>query len=883
MGLVSIFGPIRIPVVAWPFLLLLSSCSLIGNSNDPISILPKPDPNSATLRRDALGFVHVDAANYYGAGYAVGVAQVDDFGLDLQLSWALLSPDVESTLTQEALGTSSVPGIALPGQVPLTLEFDERSFPLPVVRRQIRPPTLEELRLSLEYVNFYEGATEAADRLEPTLIEYLKGYVAGANMRFQQRRAGYQASTDPRIRYMVSRGLHQRRVSLLDPLRSAASGPVSGSVGLVQIWADSIERVPSTASSLEDLPAVGGASQDHLRFSDHGTQQKIGNTSLTSAQKIQLRRLLASQKIPRPHYTASNEFVFSGRSTESGRPIVMVDPHLPSYDAWLQSVMTAVIRTPDIIIDGALNPPGNPVPMVGHAMHPRTRSGMALNGTANAYTPTTCWYSLGVNQTLERYYTSATGTVGATFTTRQIGRLTVREAGIHGRLIGQKKVLLEPPGAEPVQVQVGFLYRHAKDSKYSVIETTWPAFHSKSIAEFHAALNRHALPTWNMSVGFSTPDNPSTSLYINNQVASRKNPNPDGNESTLDDWNYFMDAMNPLAEWLGGYHTADELPQVVAEPNSRKFLHCHNCSADTVTGVIPAYPYMIGGYAGGSNPRQAAGELFYSEATANTAKVTLKAAVNLANDKRDLQVLEVIRKLQATVAAPPPGLTSEQLSAAAAEMAIWRAGAVDFSISNTRVGRVAVWLSRMNALFGFWKDDKEISRLVLGTIYPPSEATFNPDSAIENPALGLLALAQLALLHSEYPQQFGPQTRTWGEIQRWRPTIFRRPFAAGALDLPIAGGGNSLLSLSGPEVTLPSGLKAFSVTGGQNYVQIIEVGVRSLLKKSVAGTTNPALPYSRKVSELFAQEAFTPTGAGSGEQPADRFISSERLRLPTSR
>jgi acyl-homoserine lactone acylase PvdQ len=805
---------------------------------------PAPDaaaPSRVTVRRDVYGMAHVDAADYYGAGYGVAVAQVDDHGLELQMAWALLHPDVATVLTEEATG------IALAGQVPATLQFDPRGFPLAPAVEEPRLPTLPEIATSLAYMNFYAIADEALPRLDPTLRAYLDGFVAGANARLASRRGEFEASTDPRIQYMVSRGLHTRVVDIKDVIRAAAAGPLPISVGLVKIWAQFVHLVPATTDPVT-LPGPPPADPS--------------STPPTHP-------ALAAFRIPVARPTSSNEFGFSGTATESGRPIVMVDPHLPTHDAWGNSALTAIVRTPDIVIDAAITP-GQPVPLVGHAMHPRTGSGVAITGTANAYTPTTCWYA-PAGPALDTYRTSATGAGGAAFTTREVGGLTVREAGIHGRLIGQKRVRL----GDQV-VELGFLYRAVKDHKYSVLESLWPAFHARDVAEFHAALDRHAQPVWNMTVGFSTPEVPSTVLYINNQIAARRNPNPDGDPATIADWNGFMDALNPLTEWEGTYHAASELPQIVAEPNGREFLHCHNCQPEMVTGVMPEFPYMIGGYAGYTNHRQLAGDRFYAEAVSGDQRLSLAEAEALANHVTDLQLEDVVAKLRPTLATHRELLPLDAQERADAEFNLWTSGPVEGTLDNTRIARVLAWVNRVSAVPGL-EASKDLMRLARGSIYPAAEFTFDPTTPLAE-ADALLALTALAEVGATFAKQYGPESRTWGEIHRYRPTVFGRPFATGPADYAMLGAPNALASVGGPIIDSPAG-KVHLVTGGQNYVQVIEVGRGSRLKRSVSGASDPSLPYVGALSPLYAAGVFTPTGADPAELTPGRFLSEEQFEV----
>jgi hypothetical protein len=817
-------------------MIMLGSCSpaQLLSGVLPLPQQASPQVPKITLKRDVYGFAHIHAPHYFGAGYGVGVAQVDDYGLDLPFFWALYSPDIETRLNDQAIS------FALPGQLPPVFQFDSRSFPLPISKMQSRAATLEEIRLTLDYLSLYESTEEALARIDqqPSLKQYLEGYVAGVNDRLAQKQKSYTASTDPRIQYMVSRGLHTRQVQLADPMRAASSQSVFFGAGLVLTWVGFIDSVPAAALT-----------------------------------KARLQLALSKFKFKPERPKSSNEFGFSGAATVSSRPIIMVDPHLPTHDSWLNSATAAVIHTPEIVLDAAILV-GQPVPSVGHALHPKTQSAIAISGTANAQTPSTCWYA-PVPADLSTYATSATANQPVAFTTRQMGRLTLREAGVHGRLIGQKRVKI---GNEILEL--GFLYRATKDHKFTSVETLWPAFHSKSITEFYAALDRHQHPFWNMTVGISTPQKPSTLLYVNNQVSPRRNPNPDGNSDTLDDWNTFMDASNPATQWLGGYHTAAELPQIVAEESGRQFLHCHNCQPERVTGVISPHPYLIGGYAGFNNPRQVAGDRFYAQAVADEKKLSLDGAVKLANHPIDPHLEEAVQKLTATFAALKELLSPEAQNEAASELARWNDQPVDGSQENGIISRVLHWIDLMLQVQSQWRTSTDLQRIVLGFMFPEASTPFDPASPLSKSDASL-ALNKLVEAHRSYSTIYKTHRadfRPWGEIQRFRPTIFGKPMASGALDLPIAGAPNALLSVAGPTLDSPTG-RVRLVTGGQNYVQLIEVGVRSILKKSVAGTTDPTLPYASKMSELFAAGVFTPTGVRESEMTAGRVISTETIEV----
>lgn len=821
----------RLLVVFLPFFCAIISCTFESDRDAPPRALPGRDglaSGEVQVVRDVYGLAHVSAEDYYGAGFGVGVAQVDDQGLDLALQWALLDEDLVTRFDP------AVHAISRPGQIVYGwLQFDSDGFPHGFSTRHPGAPTLEELDLTYRYTDFHGIVARAVQRIQDqaevvnapagSLLKYLEGYVAGVNRRMQEKRDSWVQSSDPRIRYMVEKGLHMRPATLRDPVAVAAKHGYEWTLSAYLSWAGFIRSIPP----LSPQAKRNMKSPERLEFA------AIPNQA--------------------PYFTASNELGVSGSVTRSGRPFLMLDPHLSTHGSFWNRNLSVVIRTPGWIFDGGVSP-GAAVPLMGQSIHPETKTAMGQTGTANALSSVSCWYAETTSD-LRRYKSHKTGGVYTDFEVRRVGPITVRE-GSHGRLIGYNQ-----------ERGLGFMIRLPKDGDYTFVEGLWAAFHARNPAEYRAALDLHQLPHWHITAAFSGPQERSRIFYVSNQISAVRDPNPDGNPESHDDWNYFLPASHPAYDWKPRYHRAHELPSVEFGMEGPSYLHCHNCSPEAVTGVIPQRSYLQGGYLDIWNHRQLNGEIVYGQELRKGRGMTLDDLVAVANNKKELMLEDIVSKLAATWKKHARTLPKEVYVSAGKELELWQSQErIEGTPENTVIARVLYWQSLMKASQPIVSLD--LRRLIFDQILTGERPLFNPDAPLPV-ADAVNALTQLAAVRNTYAQVFGGDQVPWRDIQLLRPGF-------GSFHAP--GSPHSLMSVGGTFATV-NDRRIIDVGGGQNYVMLMEVGSRSLLRRSVQGTYDLGLPYATKMTELFSQERFLPTGLLPEEMTEERILLKEKFDL----
>ena len=161
------------------------------------------------------------------------------------------------------------------------------------------------MELPTRYIGFDEAIARAEARLPADLRSYLEGHAAGVNARSAQLRQSWESSTDPHIQYMVQRGLHLRQGKVRDAIAAFTKLTADFAIGAYNTWADNISRIAP----------------------------------------IQVEASLYKPFKKSFYFTASNELGVSGRVTASGRPMIVLDPHMPTHTDFWNRNMSVVIRT----------------------------------------------------------------------------------------------------------------------------------------------------------------------------------------------------------------------------------------------------------------------------------------------------------------------------------------------------------------------------------------------------------------------------------------------------------------------------------------------------------------------------------------------------------
>ena len=361
-----------------------------------------------------------------------------------------------------------------------------------------------------------------------------------------------------------------------------------------------------------------------------------------------------------------------------------------------------------------------------------------------------------------------------------------------------------------------------------ILDQVYEMSRAKSFADFKKALARLALPYLNTVYA----DRDGNIFYLYGGAFPRR--------SAKFDWNKPVEGSNPETEWQG-YHSMDELPQVV-NPRAGFVQSCNSnpflaTSADDP--VQARYPgYMVGAEDIADNWRAKRSR----ELLGNKAKFTFDEWAEAAFDTKvyvaDLEIpllladWEVLKRSDAPKAAPLAGPINE--------LKTWNRRSATDSVAMT--------------LFTLWY--REVHRQAW-------EPTFLAEAVSpQDLASGVTRTSALEKVVVDLTREFGTWRVRWGEINRLQRPTGDEAFNDMKDSLPSAGGPPrfGIVFAFGDWAPKVQGQKRRYGTFGDSYDSVVEfspgIKARSILIFGESG--DPKSPHFLDQASLYAQGRFKP-------------------------
>lgn len=504
----------------------------------------------------------------------------------------------------------------------------------------------------------------------------------------------------------------------------------------------------------------------------------------------------------------SNTWAIGRSKSATGNPMLLINPHQPFFGPgqWIEGHLHS---NTGWNLSGA-SFPGSPFPSLGH------NENLGWSHTVNAPDIVDVWEEVfnDANNPLNYRYGS-----GYRKATEWSESVTVKtDNGPVTRTFKFRKTHHGPIVA--VRGEKSLSVRMARFDDFGVMEQRYLMGKAKNLAEFKAAMARTAVPMFNTMYA----DKDGNIWYLYNGAVPRRNAKYD--------WSKPVDGTDPGTEW-NGYHSLDELPQVLNPPagwaqncNATPFLATDEAGGNPDGNKFPKYMVTEN-----DNSRSRISRRILSQ----TSKFSFEDWTRAAFDTRVIEAERLI---------PPLIEEWTKLKASNPERASKTAEAITELKSWNGVSTSD---SKAMTVFALWAYTRSLPQA-----QSMSKLDASPDIAILEYVLNDLA------------KSWGTWKVAWGEInriQRVHTSGTIEPFSDDKPSLPVEGGPGEYVGMVfnfySPAV---KGAKRHYGTAGHSYVSVVEFGprVKALSLLQFGQNADPASKHYFDQAELYAKKQFKP-------------------------
>lgn len=565
-----------------------------------------------------------------------------------------------------------------------------------------------------------------------------------------------------------------------------------------------------------------------------------GNWSMTGISEIVRRSELNDVVVVRDgSLHGSNMWMLGPSRTASGNAMLLINPHVP---------VDGVVNMGEghLLSDEGLNVYGGywfgaPLPQFGHTL----RHGWTI--TVNSPSVASLWALTFDHPTDPRAYRYGDGyrvaeewtdTIRVRTDSTLIASAVMFRKSHHGPIVAVRD-------GKPLAVRIA---RQAEGGQY---QQQYAMARARSLEEFREAVGRLGFVFHN--IGYADIDG--NIWYVYNGAVPRR--------SERHDWNAPVDGSDPDADWQG-YHSLDELPQVLNPPSG--WIVNTNNSPFSVT-------------AEGENPPAADYPGYMAGEPHIELPVRLVDFCGPPSNVSETEVPEIKERLFASrrILSRPGQFTFDDFMAAATSRRVYRAEVELPGLFEEWRSLEATDATRARALrqvldtLAAWDRVSSVASTAM-TLYAQwsvaclrgsdGGARLPPALHFGLPAGDVLPFRRIRALEtivSTLVREWGTPFVPWGEIHR-----VQRPQSGGFTDarssVPFAGG-PGYLGLVHMMIAMPEPQqKRWYGRVGSSYVSVIEFGpaVRARSIMPFGQSADPASPHHLDQAELYGRGEFKP-------------------------
>lgn len=775
---------------------LLAACTNENSRQNPGIQAPKYRATTQLLR-DPEGILHAVSNVSDSAAYcALGAGQAEDFAISVISRAKGTSGEIAKLLPKEITAHLQT------GEFPASLAFSKEGLPLPRSRMSNAGNPLADMDRTSELFGYAEKARIAYDRLSADDRKSLDEFARCFNAQLSLRKNTI-ANRDERHRELARLGFFDVRISSTDIITGLFDFYFFGHVLGIQNIVDQVDNKRPYMST------------DDIR-------------------------------LPVQELKSSNQWVISGQKSETGKPVHLIDPHLPLYDARVRLASFELVGPRTSVRGAAI--PGVPVVMIGHT------DTVTWSHTANP-PPSAAYYQLLINTAQGELYrtwrTSHRSTMP--FEPFEISQKVIK---LHNGSEETFKIRRSTHGAVIAETTnqngqpIAITWRFAGETGFNPIQQLFQMNRARTFDDFMNALRMQQLPNLNVMISSSHPTDGRHGRigYIYNGIIPRFN-NPSTDPLKI------LDSMDSGTDW-NDIHPFSDLPQVY----DKDFLVNCNTSVDVVDpehslniADYPAYffagvTYRVFHYRGRRAFRMLASETGRAPVSGDTAR-------SIAIDPQDDFEFDFVSMLERTLQAH--GLEALDIASytrAADAMSTFRAWNKRGDMDSREMAQIQYLRHLMRAIP---QPSETLSQWAKGMSSPPQSVE---PLSFSDAARVLPLLANIVDLTAA---RFGALPR-WGDLLYFHDYSTLRP---------TFGAPNSMRSMGITDYLGSLGI--FFIEGGQTWVQVVrhtDNSSKSDYLKPYLGTSdtsrtyNPILPmrYSTGIYTPFRTPAFD---ADPGTQP----------------